>query len=72
MQVLSWNLSTVDPREVRALSVVTAQGVGRCLTIHAVEIAVLSAKGCCTATIMSLSSTKQNDSTGLAIGDLIS
>ena len=40
--------------------------------MHAVKIAALSAKGCCTATTMSLSSTKQKDLTRLAKWDLVS
>ena len=38
---------------------VAAQGGERCLTIHKVKIAVHSAKGCCTATPMALTSIQQ-------------
>ena len=65
-------ISTVDLRRFCVLSVVTAQGGGQCSTMHAVKIAALSAKGCCTATTMSLTSTKQKDLTRLAKWDLIS
>ena len=39
---------------MQVLCIVTAQGGGRCYTIHTVKIAVHSAEGCCTATTMPL------------------
>ena len=44
---------------VQVLCVVTAQGGGRCWTIHTVKIAVHSAESCCTASTMALTSSKQ-------------
>ena len=44
---------------MRVLCIVTAQGGVRCSTIHTVKIAVHSAKGCCAATTMALTSIKQ-------------
>ena len=44
---------------VQVLCVVTAQGGGPCWTILMVKIAVHSAEGCCTATTMALTSSKQ-------------
>ena len=46
---------------MQVLCIVTAQRGGRCSIIHMVKIAEHSAKGCCKATTMALTSIKQKD-----------
>ena len=55
---------------MQVLCIVTAQGGGRCSTIHMVEIAEHFAEGCCTATTtIALTSIKQKDLTRLAMNN---
>ena len=44
---------------MQVLCFVSAQGGGHCSIIHMVKMAVQSAKGCCTATAMALTSIEQ-------------
>ena len=54
---LFWNLFHYCSVQVQF--VVSAQGGGRCQKIHTVQIAVHSAKSCCTATTMAFASIEQ-------------
>ena len=47
--------STAD---VHVLCIFTVNGAGQCSTIHTLKLAVLSAKRCCTATTVALTSIK--------------
>ena len=50
---------SISPLISAILCIVTAQGDGRCKTIHTVNIAVHSVEGCRTATTISLTSINQ-------------